>query len=84
MYSLLIAFHTYLRWLVIAALMYAIYRSGNGYLKGNAYSKKDDLARHWTATIAHIQLMIGITLYTQSPIIKCFWKNKKSAIHLFD
>ncbi|WP_306620389.1 hypothetical protein [Chryseobacterium ginsenosidimutans] len=35
--------------------------------------------RHWTATIAHIQLVLGITLYSQSPIIKYFWKNFNAA-----
>jgi hypothetical protein len=40
--------------------------------------------RHWTATIAHIQLMIGIVLYFQSPIIKYFLANFKEAVRAFD
>jgi hypothetical protein len=27
-------------------------------------------ARHWAATISHIQLMLGITIYFQSPVVK--------------
>jgi hypothetical protein len=30
----------------------------------------DHAIRHWTATIAHIQLMIGMVLYFNSPIVK--------------
>ncbi|WP_342331333.1 hypothetical protein [Pedobacter sp. FW305-3-2-15-E-R2A2] len=40
--------------------------------------------RHWTATIAHIQLLIGITLYFQSPVIKYFLKNFNEARQSFD
>jgi len=48
------------------------------------FSKTDDSVRHWTATIAHIQLVLGITLYSQSPIIKYFWKNFNEAKESFD
>lgn len=44
-----------------------------GYNQNKAFSKTDNAFRHWTATVAHIQLMIGIILYTQSPIVKFFW-----------
>ena len=48
------------------------------------FSKTDNAVRHWTATIAHIQLVVGIVLYTQSPIIKYFWQNFKEAIRNLD
>ena len=64
-----------MRWLVLASLLYAIYRAYKGYTLNTLFSKTDNAVRHWTATIAHIQLVIGIILYTQSPIIKYFWHN---------
>jgi len=56
-------------------LVYAIYRAYKGCQSFAKYTKADDRIRHWTATIAHVQLMIGILLYTQSPITGYFWKN---------
>ncbi|MFM9989682.1 hypothetical protein [Flavobacterium sp.] len=84
MYQTLTFYHSIVRWLVLASLLYAIYRAYKGYTSNAQFSKTDNSIRHWTATIAHIQLVIGITLYTQSPIIKYFWKNFNEAIHNID
>jgi hypothetical protein len=50
-----------------------------GYFYHKPLTKKKDLVRHWTATIAHIQLIFGIILYTKSPVVKYFWKNFSEA-----
>lgn len=84
MYQTLTFYHSIMRWLVLASLLYAIYRAYKGYKLNAQFSKADNAVRHWTATIAHIQLVIGITLYTQSPIIKYFWRNFNEAIHHLD
>lgn len=84
MYQTLTFYHSILRWLVLASLLYAIYRAYKGYTSNAQFLKTDNATRHWTATISHIQLVIGITLYTQSPIIKYFWNNFNEAIHNLD
>ena len=84
MYQILTFYHSMMRWLVLASLLYATYRAYKGYTLSAQFSKTDNAIRHWTATIAHIQLVIGIILYTQSPIIKYFWHNFKEAIHNID
>ncbi|WP_010521517.1 hypothetical protein [Aquimarina agarivorans] len=84
MYSILLSIHSLFRWFVIAFLVYSIYRAFIGYSKNKAFSKIDNAFRHWTATIAHIQLMVGIVLYTQSPIIKYFWKETKIGLQNLD
>lgn len=76
--------HSLLRWLVLLSLVYAIYRAYKGYTSYLTFTKTDNSARHWTATIAHIQLIVGITLYTQSTITKYFWRNFDEAIHQQD
>jgi hypothetical protein len=48
------------------------------------FSGTDNTVRHWTATISHIQLVLGIVLYSQSPIVKYFWKNFNEAKESFD
>jgi hypothetical protein len=73
-----------MRWLVLTSLLYAIYRAYRGYTLNAQFSKADNAIRHWTATIAHIQLVIGITLYTQSPVIKYFWHNFNEATDNID
>lgn len=80
MYSLLLVLHSLTRWLVFAFLIYSIYRAWVGYTQKKAFSEADNAFRHWTATIAHIQLMIGMLLYTQSPVIKHFWTGPKTGL----
>lgn len=78
MYSTLLSLHSWVRWVVLVFLVYSIYRAFMGYNQNKAFSKTDNAFRHWTATVAHIQLMIGIILYTQSPIVKFFWTDTKT------
>lgn len=70
MHQILLTFHSFIRWLVLLSLLYSIFRAYKGYRSKLVFNKKDDAVRHWTATIAHIQLIIGITLYFKSPIVK--------------
>ncbi|HVG13588.1 MAG TPA: hypothetical protein VM935_01470 [Chitinophagaceae bacterium] len=81
MHSTLLTLHSLFRWLVLISLACSIYRSYNGFIKNKIFSKTDNAFRHWTATVAHIQLVIGITLYTKSPIVTYFWADAKSNVH---
>lgn len=72
--------HSLLRWFVLGSLLYSIFRAYKGYSLQLPFSKTDNSVRHWTATIAHIQLIFGILIYVQSPIVKYFWKNFKEGI----
>lgn len=80
MYFFLV-FHSLLRWLVLSSLLYAIYRAYTGYTSNRPFTSSDNAARHWTATFAQIQMLLGILLYTQSALIKYFWRNFSEAIH---
>lgn len=73
MYPALLFLHSMVRWLVLISLIYSICRAWRGYTLKLAFSKTDNAVRHWTATIAHIQLMIGMVLYFKSPLIQYFW-----------
>ncbi|MCF0043079.1 hypothetical protein [Dyadobacter fanqingshengii] len=78
MFPTLIFLHSIFRWLVLFGLVNAVFVAFRGFSKNLNFSKKSDLIRHWTATIAHIQLMIGFTLYTQSPLVKYYFTNPKT------
>ncbi|WP_300664064.1 hypothetical protein, partial [Fluviicola sp.] len=84
MYSTLIFLHSLTRWFVVLSLVYAIYLAITGLKSQRSFSKTDNAVRHWTATIAHIQLIIGILVYTQSPAVRYFWKHSKEALQNWD
>jgi len=84
MYTTLISIHSGLRWIVLVCLLAAIYRSYKGWRGKRVFSRGDNLLRHWTATIAHIQLMVGVMLYTQSPAVSYFWHNFSDAVRTRD
>lgn len=73
--SFLLILHSYLRWLVLISLLTAIYRACRGYATGSAFSARDNSIRHWTATIAHIQVALGMLVYFRSPLVSYFLKN---------
>ena len=72
MYSALLILHSLFRWLVLASLLVAIFRAYRGYTARLAFTPIDNLIRHWTATISHIQLILGFILYFVSPLIQSF------------
>lgn len=84
MYQILTFLHSSFRWLVVISLLLAICKAAKGYKQKSTFTKTDNAIRHWTATIAHIQLMIGMTLYFQSPIIKYFLSNFSTAKENFE
>ncbi|WP_232831882.1 hypothetical protein [Taibaiella helva] len=75
MYQALIFYHSIIRWLVLIALLYAVCRASRGYRSNRSFTPTDNAVRHWTATVAHIQLVIGMLLYIRSPIVQYFWKH---------
>ncbi|MFC5408092.1 hypothetical protein ACFPMF_02135 [Larkinella bovis] len=72
MYSTLLVSHSAFRWLVLGSLLFALYRGLNGWLGQKPFARLDNTIRHSTATITHIQLMIGYTLYFYSPLVSYF------------
>ena len=80
MYPTLLAFHSLFRWLVLASLVYALFRAYKGWFSAVSFSQLDNTIRHTTATLSHIQLMIGIWLYFISPFTSHFFQNFKEAV----
>lgn len=80
MYPTLLLLHSWFRWLVLLSLCYAIARSYRGYYSVSEFSFLDNKVRHWTATIAHIQLILGILVYIKSPIVQYYFSDFKNLI----
>lgn len=84
MYTVLLLLHSFVRWIALIFILYAIYRAVIGYTKNQKFTKTDDSLRHLTATVAHIQLIIGMILYTQSTIAKGYWSSPEVILKDFD
>jgi hypothetical protein len=82
MFPFLIFLHSLIRWLVLGTLLYSLYRAYIGYQFSKNFTKADNALRHWTATIAHIQLMIGILVYSKSAAVKSFFAGLGSRDHI--
>ena len=80
MYNTLLAIHSLFRWLVLVSLLFAIFRGYQGWLSKKVFSGFDNSVRHWTATIAHVQLIVGLWLYFVSPVIDYFLHYYKNAV----
>ncbi len=80
MYGSLLVLHSLLRWLVVIALLYAVYRAVRGYRSSAPFTTVDNAARHWTATLLHVQLVIGVLLYVKSPLVQYFWSDVRQAL----
>lgn len=80
MYPEILALHSLFRWLVIISLIFAIYRGYKGWFSKKIFIKFDNSVRQWTAIIAQIQLVIGISLYSISPLVQYFLSHFKKAL----
>jgi len=82
--STLITIHSLLRWVIFILLSYSVYRAYTGYTRQQVFGPGDNKLRHFTATAAHIQLLVGMTLYFTSPTVKYFWANRAEASQFLD
>ncbi|MEO9872094.1 hypothetical protein [Ekhidna sp.] len=73
MYQYLLPIHSVLRWLILLFLFTSILRTVAGYYRNHTFTKWDNVLRHWTATVGHIQMIVGILLYIKSPIVQYYW-----------
>lgn len=82
MFPILLFFHSIFRWLVMGSLLYATYRAYHGYFNKVPFTKTDNSLRHWTATITHIQLILGIIIYSKSDTVKSLFRGISKADHI--
>lgn len=70
MYTTLLPLHSIVRWLVLIMLLISLYISFRGWKYNLAFTRTANRIRHRTATIAHIQFMLGMIIYFYSPVVK--------------
>lgn len=87
-YTILLFLHSLFRWFVLVSLIYTIYRSFKGWFSKESFTPSDEKTRNVTVIIAHTQMLIGLILYTVSPIIHSLFQNfgeavKQSAVRFY-
>ena len=79
MYLILLTLHSLMRWAVLAGIVTALFRAYQGWLKPRPFTPLDNRLRHTSATLAHVQLMLGYALYFASPLVTSF--HLRDAVH---
>lgn len=69
MHSLLLLFHSTIRYFVLVFLILVIVRSLMSWLNKKGYGKMDDKASLWLFILTHTQLLIGLILFFVSPAV---------------
>ena len=69
-YPSLLPFHNLMRWLIVLAGIWAVARSVEGWWRGRPWTRQDTLAGLCFSTCLHLQLVIGVLLYLNSPYVR--------------
>ena len=69
-YEIVLSVHSWMRWLVLITLVFAIYRGFKGLVGNSKFKKIDALSRTLASIMVRIQFVVGILLYGVSPIAK--------------
>jgi hypothetical protein len=63
MYLTLLTLHSWLRWIVILAGLYAFVRAASGASGRKSWTPADDRAGFWFVTALDVQIVLGLVLY---------------------
>src|SRR5688500_12115824 len=71
MYNLVLTTHSWLRWAVLLAGLFAFVRAISGAAGRRPWSRNDERAGFWFVTLVDLQLLLGLLLYfALSPITR--------------
>ncbi len=82
MYTILLATHSLVRWLILPSLLFAIQRAFRGWFSGKSFSPFDETVRLATVAVTNIQVSFGLVLYAISPITNYFSHNYQVAVNV--
>ncbi len=78
MYETLTFLHNLSRWLVLGGMLAALVAAARGIMRKSAFGAASNNIRHWSATLAHVQLVLGMLLYFRSPAIRFYWSHPET------
>lgn len=71
-----ILLHSVLRWLILAALLWAIFKAVEGRLVNGPFQRSDRIVVSAASILSQIQLVLGFCLYLWSPVVQAFWAER--------
>ncbi len=80
MFNGILDLHNLLRWLVLVAGAYAIFKAVMGMTANKTWEKSDKIAGSIFAGIIDLQLLVGFGLYFMSPIVKAALADMSAAM----
>ena len=80
LYTSLLTIHSVVRWALLILYVAMLFRAAYGFHWQKNFGKADNVLLRSTTSVAHLQLIIGITLYFVSPIVDYFLHNFGAAV----
>jgi len=80
MFNGLLDLHNLIRWLVLLAAVYVLFRSISGLTSKKTWGKKDKIATAVFTAILDLQLLLGLSLYVISPNVQHSIQNMTEAM----
>ncbi|ARK09196.1 hypothetical protein A6C57_02025 [Fibrella sp. ES10-3-2-2] len=77
-YPFILLIHSALRWLVLGSVLAVLLSACTGLLQARPYRRADQTLRVVATSIVHTQFLIGVYLYTISPLIRYYWRNRST------
>jgi hypothetical protein len=72
--------HNLLRWIVLLACLWALLRLVGGFFKRSRWTKRDQLAGLAFTSLLNVQVLLGLILYSLSPITRSVIANFGAAM----
>jgi len=63
MHAILVTLHSYNRYLLLAALLFVLYRSFSGWMSKKPFEKADNTASVALLGLTHLQALLGLIMY---------------------
>ena len=63
MHNILVILHSYNRYLILAALVFVLFRAYSGWLGQKPYGKADNAGSAALLGLSHLQLLLGLIMY---------------------
>ncbi len=75
LYSILLPIHSFVRWLLVIAVVVAVARAFMGWFGKKAFTALDNKIGLAFTSLLDLQLLIGLILYVISPILQTAFQN---------
>jgi hypothetical protein len=80
MFTAMLAVHSALRWLALAALAAGCLRAVYAWRRGAAFARYDGALRTAAVQLLQLQMVVGYVLYFYSPLVRLFWRDPAAAL----